>query len=244
MWKTQQGYYPSILVYLIIIESLQLRGHDKLEYKTTPPFRTGSVKRTAFSGKTAILSAFILLSATGCVDSKKIHNSSNVSAISYESYQGLKKGPEKSLETGPEKSTEKEKLHRLDRIGVSFGDVSDAGTTAVGLWSGVASEANPILAPFGDAAPIVMIPLKLGLKHGVHKLGATKARANLTVDSAGILAACANIMTLSGAAMPVALATGMACGTVYHRKASRDYERATGRTIDGAVVSKKRIPKP
>ena len=126
--------------------------------------------------------------------------------------------------------------HRLDTIGISAGDVGDATTTAAGLWSDVAHEANPALAPFGDAVPLVLIPVKLGTKHALTKIGKRPAEANLAVNAGGIFATCSNIATLASMAAPPAIALGAFCGVVYYDIARDDYREKTGINPNGTPV--------
>ncbi|WP_027234242.1 hypothetical protein [Leisingera caerulea] len=126
--------------------------------------------------------------------------------------------------------------HRLDRVRLGFGDYADSATTAYGLWTNVAEEANPIFAPFGDAVPLLALPAKYGLKKLIVSGGATPARANVSVEAVGTLAACANIATISGAAVAPALVLGVVCGVIYNNSLQKNYEAETGRTIDGLPV--------
>lgn len=126
--------------------------------------------------------------------------------------------------------------HRLDRVRLGFGDYADSATTAYGLWTNVAEEANPIFAPFGDAVPLLALPAKYGIKKLIVSGGTTPARANVTVEALGTLAACANIATVSGAAAPPALVLGVICGAIYNNTMQKNYEAETGRTLDGLPV--------
>lgn len=142
--------------------------------------------------------------------------------------------PEVSRPTQPEETLGPARpQHRLDKIGVGIGDLGDTATTAYGLWSGVAEEANPIFSWLGDGVPVVAIPAKLGMKHGLHKLGMTNARSNVTVNSAGFVGTCANIATLSGVAAPPAMLLGIGCAVAYTQWAKHDYAKTTGLTLDG-----------
>lgn len=127
--------------------------------------------------------------------------------------------------------------HRMDKIGLGLGDAADAGTTAIGLWTNAAEEINPILAPAGAAAPVVVLPLKYGAKKALHAAGTTAARANYSVDTAGALAACSNVAVLAGTALPPALAFGAACYMAYGQYLRDQYELDTGHTLDGKPVS-------
>ncbi|WP_126977938.1 hypothetical protein [Frigidibacter oleivorans] len=123
--------------------------------------------------------------------------------------------------------------HRYDRVAIGGGDMADAGTTALALSQAGLVETNPMLAGFGPAAPLAALGLKYGIKHALVASGRTPARAEVTVGAAGYGAACANLMTVAGAALPVAVVGLVGCHLVAHRQMARSYERATGHSIDG-----------
>lgn len=100
------------------------------------------------------------------------------------------------------------------------GDFADAGTTVVGLSMGFA-EANPLLASAGPAAPLAALGVKYGLKYGLIKAGGNPDFVNRRVEAIGMLAACANIATISGAAAPPAILLGVGCGVAYDRQVKR-----------------------
>ncbi|WP_417480744.1 hypothetical protein [Maricaulis maris] len=124
--------------------------------------------------------------------------------------------------------------HRLDKVRLGPGDHGDALTTGYGIWSGVATEANPALAPFGDALPLVVLPIKFGLKKLLVAGGTAPARANVTIESVGAIGTCSNIAVLSGAAFAPAISLGLFCAMVYGDVLTKGYEKDTGRTLDGA----------
>ncbi len=126
--------------------------------------------------------------------------------------------------------------HKLDKVRIGPGDLGDMGTTAYGLWSGVAEEANPILAPFGDAVPFVGIPVKYGAKKLQTSAGIAAPKANVSVESFGALGTCANIATISGAAVAPALAVGGVCWGAYKHMSRLDYEKTTAHRLDGTVI--------
>lgn len=98
-------------------------------------------------------------------------------------------------------------------------DIGDMGTTAVGVWSGVATEANPLFAWSGDAVPFVGLGMKYGLKKALVATGSNAFEANLAVETGGAVGTCANIATLAGAAAPPALAVGVLCGVLFRAHA-------------------------
>jgi hypothetical protein len=104
----------------------------------------------------------------------------------------------------------------IDRVRVGPGDLADMGTTAYGLWSGIAAEANPLLAPFGDAVPLVGTALKYGAKHGLVATGATPRQANMSIESSGMGAACWNAAIIAGAAPPIGFGLAVICGMIYY----------------------------
>jgi hypothetical protein len=112
--------------------------------------------------------------------------------------------------------------------GVRLGpaDFGDMGTTAAGVWSGVAEEANPLFAWSGDAVPFVGLAGKWGLKKLFVATGSNAFEANLSVETGGAVGTCANIATLAGAAAPPALAIGVACGLIYRSEAIRKEREA------------------
>ncbi len=104
---------------------------------------------------------------------------------------------------------------------VGYGDLADAGTTAVGLAAGF-TEANPALAWAGPATPLVMLGAKYALKDALIKSGGDPAEVNLTVESVSMGAACANVAILASA-VPVAAAAGaLACGIAYYEYSRED----------------------
>lgn len=123
--------------------------------------------------------------------------------------------------------------HRYDRVSIGGGDMADAGTTALALSQAGLVETNPVLAGFGPAAPLAALGLKYGIKHAIVASGGTPARAEVTVGAAGYGAACANLMTVAGAALPVAVVGLVGCHLAAHRQMTRSYERTTGHSIDG-----------
>lgn len=106
----------------------------------------------------------------------------------------------------------------------------------MGVWSGVASEANPLIAPFGNAAPLAAYPIKYGMKKVIVGIGATPAQANLSVETSSMAGTCANIATIAGAAPQVAIPIGILCGIAYNKKTRQNYERETGRRITGELI--------
>jgi len=126
--------------------------------------------------------------------------------------------------------------HPLDKVRIGPGDFGDAITTGYGIWSGLATEGNPIFSPFGDAVPIIVIPAKYGLKKLAVKAGSTPAQANVGVESFGALGTCSNIAVLSGASIAPALGLGVICAIAYRVKMRKSYEAATGRTLSGVEL--------
>jgi hypothetical protein len=94
------------------------------------------------------------------------------------------------------------------------GDTLDGATTAVGLASGVAEEANPLFSWAGSGVPIVGMALKFGAKKFLIHHGMAPSTANRRVERVGYAAAGANIATLAGAAMPPALILGLIVGVI------------------------------
>ena len=123
--------------------------------------------------------------------------------------------------------------HRQDRVHLGFGSYADAGTTAQGLWSGNAIEINPLLAPFGGAAPFAALGLKYGMKKALVGMGLRPAQANIGMESASMLAACANIVTIAGAAPVAAFVAGVGCGALHRRSLRAEYRGETGLNPDG-----------
>ncbi|SDI93798.1 hypothetical protein SAMN04488245_13221 [Alloyangia pacifica] len=140
----------------------------------------------------------------------------------------------KDTETLPGSGTEAATIHRLDKVRLGPGDHGDALTTGYGIWSGVATEANPVLAPFGDAVPLLVLPVKFGLKKLLVAGGTAPARANVTIESVGAIGTCSNIAVLSGAAFAPAISLGLFCAIIYGDMLTKGYEKDTGRTLDGA----------
>ena len=116
----------------------------------------------------------------------------------------------------------------IDRVRVGPGDLADMGTTAYGLWSGIAVEANPILAPFGDAVPFVGTVLKYGVKHGLVAAGATPRQANMSVEIPGMGAACWNVSILAGAAPHIGFGLAVICGMIYYDVMESAIKKAEG----------------
>lgn len=95
------------------------------------------------------------------------------------------------------------------------GDVADVTTTAIGLAEGF-TEANPLLAQCGPAAPACAAIAKPALKYVfVEGAGMTPRDANIAVEGPSWMAGCANLMVISGAAVPLAAAVGVTCGLGY-----------------------------
>lgn len=105
----------------------------------------------------------------------------------------------------------------LDRIRVGPGDWADTGTTAIGIWGGKFVEGNSILASTGNAAPLVMPPLKYAGKHGLVALGFTPREANKTMESVGMGAACWNVSLLAGATTGIGAGLALGCGYLYYQ---------------------------
>lgn len=95
-------------------------------------------------------------------------------------------------------------------------DLADAGTTAVAMSSGL-TETNVLAASAGPAAPVALLVLKFGAKAALIKAGVKPKAANHGVETMSALGACANIMTIAGAAPPAALLGGMICAVAYFR---------------------------
>lgn len=108
---------------------------------------------------------------------------------------------------------------------VAAADIGDAVTTGYGIFSGLAREANPILAPLGDALPFLAIPIKYGLKKVLIAGGMEAAKANRSVETGGAVGTCANIATLAGVAPPVAVPVGLACGIAYSKTSEEKLRR-------------------
>lgn len=100
--------------------------------------------------------------------------------------------------------------------GVRFGagDALDVGTTAAALGRGF-TEANPVLGACGPAAPVCAAVAKPALKSAYVAVGMEPEEANIAVELPGWLGGCANIMTVAGAAVPLAVVTGLGCGIAY-----------------------------
>lgn len=131
---------------------------------------------------------------------------------------------------------------RMDEVRIGPADFADAGSTAVGLASGLV-EANPIAAAAGNAAPLVLIPLKYGVKRVMVASGVTPARANWLVETAGTFATCNNLAALSGGVPPVAIGVGIICGVIYAEQSKSRYERRNSRSLDGVSVSRGSAPR-
>lgn len=99
-------------------------------------------------------------------------------------------------------------------VRVGPGDTLDVATTAIGLSQGF-TEANPVLAECGPAAPACALVLKPALKSAYVGMGMTPAEANTAVELPSWMGGCANVLTLGGAAPPVAIVAGVGCGIGY-----------------------------
>jgi len=85
----------------------------------------------------------------------------------------------------------------------------------VGLSSGFV-EVNPALSGAGNAAPLVGLALKYGLKYALIEWGELDARGvNTGVESVSMAAACWNISIITGGTNPVSAAAALACGAIY-----------------------------
>lgn len=123
--------------------------------------------------------------------------------------------PQQRLEAG------RQSPHAIDRIRVGPGDWGDTASTAAGLWRFGLVEGNPILAPLGDAVPVVLPFVKYGMKHLAVQLGATPRQANISVESAGAGATCWNLSIIGGATMGLAAGLGIGCWLVYRHNIER-----------------------
>lgn len=103
---------------------------------------------------------------------------------------------------------------------VGPGELADAGTTAIGLASGLAVEGNPLVTWAGDAAIFVGLALKVGIRQILVAAGEAPRVAYQASQTLGWGGACANVATLSGAVPQAAIIVGIACAAVY-RDATR-----------------------
>lgn len=117
-------------------------------------------------------------------------------------------------------------------------DYADAGTTAVGLSLG-AQELNPVLAPFGPAAPIVGLVGKTGAKEFLKSRGYSQCEADKVIGRGSALGAGANTATLLGATMPSAILVGVGVALVYNAQ-KKCYETFEV-TIDVSEEEQQRI---
>ena len=102
------------------------------------------------------------------------------------------------------------------RIGA--GDLADAGTTFIGLSNGF-TEANPLFALCGPAAPVCGIGGKVLMKGLLIELGMTHLDANLIIEEFGAGAACLNVVTLAaGSLHPAGFIVGIICAVVYDKQ--------------------------
>jgi hypothetical protein len=201
----------------------------------------GCASQPRMSGSTQDL--VVIESPSGTVVKKvsRIPDTVDTDAGSYvliEDEHGTSAKAASSIKTDADRAYEMAltRSHRMDRLRLGPGDWGDMGTTAYGLWTGVAEEANPVLAPFGDAVPVVGLPLKYGLKKFQVNRGHTPAQANSSVESIGAIGTCANIATVSGAAMAPALAVGGVCWATYKHMSRVSYEKATAHRLNGTVI--------
>jgi hypothetical protein len=98
---------------------------------------------------------------------------------------------------------------KLNRI-----DYADAGTTVIGLSRGLV-EANPVVSWAGNAAPVVGLGMKLGMKHTLVGLGYSTEQADRSVSIGSALGTCNNIAALAGAAPAASIAIGVGCAVWY-----------------------------
>lgn len=98
---------------------------------------------------------------------------------------------------------------------IAAADVADGATTALGLAQTGIVEANPLFAWAGPAAPVIGIAGKYAIKSALIESGMPADRANHSVEVGSAFAACANVATIIGSAMPPALLAGVACGAAY-----------------------------
>lgn len=127
--------------------------------------------------------------------------------------------------------------HPFDIVRIGPADLADLGSTAYALSQPDLVEGNPILEPFGDAVPVAGAVLKYGFKHALVAVGATPARANVSVEMWSFGATCNNIAVVAGAAPGVSLAGMGLCAFAANRYMKRKYERETGKTLDGLVLT-------
>ncbi|NVK60371.1 MAG: hypothetical protein HWE37_09890 [Rhodobacteraceae bacterium] len=128
----------------------------------------------------------------------------------------------------------------LDRVRLGPADIGDVGSTAAGIASGF-TEANPLVSWAGGGAPLMLIPVKYAAKKALVSIGTKPARANWTVETAGMFAACNNIALLAGGVPPAAIGIGAVCAIAFSQNSRNGYERRTGRTLDGAPLAQTRV---
>ena len=93
----------------------------------------------------------------------------------------------------------------------------------------------------GGGAPLMLIPVKYAAKKALVSIGTKPARANWTVETAGMFAACNNIALLAGGVPPAAIGIGAVCAIAFSQNSRNRYERRTGRTLDGAPLAQTRV---
>lgn len=127
--------------------------------------------------------------------------------------------------------------HKMDKVRLGPGDMADGLTTAIGLAKEGVEEANPLLSGLGDGASVGAVALKYGIKHVLVARGNRPAAVNYGLETMGWGAACANIMTVAGAAAPPALIVGVGCYFLARDKMRTGYEATTGRAINGRYLT-------
>lgn len=98
------------------------------------------------------------------------------------------------------------------RIGIADG--ADAGTTAVAMATG-ATETNLIAASAGPLTPVALIALKYGVKASLIKAGVAPRKANHSVETLSVLGAGANIITIAGGPLGLAIGGGLIWAVCY-----------------------------
>lgn len=93
-------------------------------------------------------------------------------------------------------------------------DLADAGTTAIGLASGLV-EANPLASWAGDGAPIVVIGLKYLAKRILIASGVSKKDADYRVGIGSAFGVGNNIAILVAGTNPIGLVAGAFGATIY-----------------------------
>jgi len=101
------------------------------------------------------------------------------------------------------------------------GELADAGTTALGVANG-AAEANPLLAGTGVMAPVVSLLAKQGAKELIIAQGYNREEVNRVSDSLSWLAACHNVVVLTGGLHPAGLFAGAICGLISYNNNNGD----------------------